>query len=609
MNEIRAEAKSIRKLLAGSKFSIDYYQREYKWQTKQLSELLNDLAGRFFEDHTEDGDRAAVAGYGHYFLGSIIISEKAGQKFIIDGQQRLTTLTLLLIYLHNLQRERDDEVKLDDLIFSEKFGKKSFNLDVDERTPAMEALFNQQPFDPTDRPESVQTIVERYRDIEELFLEDIADETLPYFIDWLIENVHLVEITAYSDDDAYTIFETMNDRGLSLTPLDMLKGFVLANITDQHAKIAASKTWKKQVDDLRDIGKDEDADAFKAWLRSQYADSIRERKKGAKPEDFDRLATEFHRWVKEHDTQIGLKKSDDFARWVERDLHFYTRQYARLRKAALHFDEDLDVVYYNARLEFTLQYPLLLAPLTPDDDEVTVLRKLRIVGSYIDILLARRLWNFRLTAYSTMQYAMFVVMREIRGKDVESLTTLLRDRLEADPETFASNDRLRMHQQNRYSIHQILARLTDHLEKECRLKGHFAEYVAEGKNRYEVEHIWADHAERHLDEFGHAADFAEYRNRIGGLLLVPKSFNASYGDQPYDKKLPHYRAQNVLAQTLHAETYAHNPGLLGFVARSGIPFTPHGEFKKADIDTRQAVYTKLAEHLWNPSRLEQEAAK
>jgi hypothetical protein len=35
---------------------------------------------------------------------------------------------------------------------------------------------------------------------------------LPFFIDWLIENVHLVEITAYSNDDAYTIFETMNDR-------------------------------------------------------------------------------------------------------------------------------------------------------------------------------------------------------------------------------------------------------------------------------------------------------------------------------------------------------------------------------------------------------------
>ena len=82
------------------------------------------------------------------------------------------------------------------------------------------------------RPESVTNILARYADIEELFPDELNGRALPYFVDWLVENVHLVEITAYSDSDAYTIFETMNDRGLSLTPADMLKGYLLANITD-----------------------------------------------------------------------------------------------------------------------------------------------------------------------------------------------------------------------------------------------------------------------------------------------------------------------------------------------------------------------------------------
>ncbi len=64
-----------------------------------------------------------------------------------------------------------------------------------------------------------------------------------YFIDWLLENVHLVEITAYSDDDAYTIFETMNDRGLSLSPTDMLKGYLLANI-DPAARASTNNRWR-----------------------------------------------------------------------------------------------------------------------------------------------------------------------------------------------------------------------------------------------------------------------------------------------------------------------------------------------------------------------------
>ena len=96
MKEIRGDAKSLRVLLGGAKFAIDYYQREYRWGTKQVTELIDDLAEKFGDSHDPDNDRTAVEQYGHYFLGSIIISDKDGHKFIIDGQQRLTTLTLLL---------------------------------------------------------------------------------------------------------------------------------------------------------------------------------------------------------------------------------------------------------------------------------------------------------------------------------------------------------------------------------------------------------------------------------------------------------------------------------------------------------------------------------
>ncbi|MEH2244796.1 DUF262 domain-containing protein [Nostoc sp.] len=224
--EIRGDAKTIRELLSGNKYAIDYYQREYKWQTKQLQELLEDLAGKFLNDFEPSHERQAVEKYEHYFLGSIIISHKESQKFIIDGQQRLTTLTLLLIFLHILQKEHTDEGKLKELIYSQKYDKKSFNLNVEERNAYMEALFNETHFDDTDQPESVKNIVARYVDIKQYFPQDLTKEALPYFIDWLIENVHIVEITAYSDEDAYTIFETMNDGGLSLAPTDMLKGFV-----------------------------------------------------------------------------------------------------------------------------------------------------------------------------------------------------------------------------------------------------------------------------------------------------------------------------------------------------------------------------------------------
>jgi len=185
-----------------------------------------------------------------------------------------------------------------DLIFSQKYGKRSFNLDIPDRTACMEALYRGEEFANPDAPESIANILGRYAELEDLFPEELAGAALPYFMDWLVENVHLVEITAYSDDDAYTIFETMNDRGLSLAPADMLKGYLLANITDTDRRTRADRLWKDRIQALADLGKDEDADGIKSWLRSQYAENIRERRRGAVAQDFELIGTEFHRWVR-----------------------------------------------------------------------------------------------------------------------------------------------------------------------------------------------------------------------------------------------------------------------------------------------------------------------
>jgi len=602
VRKIDGKAKTVRELLKGVKYSIDYYQREYKWHDKQIRELVDDLSGKFLEDYQTEHERSKVADYPHYFLGSIIISEKESASYIVDGQQRLTSLTLLLILLRNLQMNHAHKVNVDELIFSEKYNQKSFNIHVAERTPAMEALYGGLTIDVTDSPESVQNLVARYRDLEEIFPDELRGDTLPYFIDWLLENVHLVEITAYSDSDAYTIFETMNDRGLSLSPTDMLKGFLLASMKEDKRTLA-NTLWRTRIRELNDAGKEVEPDCFKAWLRSQYATKIRERKQGAKPENFDRIGTEFHRWLRDAADSMGLKSSDNFYDFINRDFKFYSRQYLHIIEASKGMVPGLEHIFYNAQHGFTLQNMLLLAPLKPNDDVTTVNNKLAIVARYIDILLTWRLWNFRSIGYSTMQYAMFVVMRDIRGLETTALAEKLRDLLNKEKETFVSNERLYMHQQNRYSLHRILARFTDYVETQSGQPSRYAELVAEGPNRYEVEHIWANHAERHIDEFAHAADFSEYRNRIGGLLLLPKKFNASYGDLTYAEKLPHYLTQNLLARSLHAQCYKHNPGFVQFIERSGQAFKAHDDFKKSDLEERSALYRALAKQIWNPEDL------
>jgi hypothetical protein len=98
--------------------------------------------------------------------------------------------------------------------------------------------------------------------------------------------------------------------------------------------------------------------------------------------------------------------------------------------------------------------------------------------------------------------------------------------------------------------------------------------------------------------------FADHnRNRIGGLLLLPKSFNASYGDLTYEDKLPHYNTQNLLARCLHSQCYDHNPGFVSFVEASKLPFKTYEHFKSAGLEERGKLYCLLAEQIWNPEDL------
>ena len=614
MKTIDGKARTISEILKGKRYGIDYYQREYRWQRKQAKELIDDLVEAFLGSHRPGNQRNSVEKYGNYFLGSIILSERDGQKFIVDGQQRLTTITLLLLLLHRRQGERSDRVALEDLIYSERFGERAFNLAVEDRRAIMSALFSGDVPDTSDASESVQTIVARYQDLEELLqdqADDIDDAALPYFCDWLTEKVYLIEISAASDEDAYTIFETMNDRGLSLTPLDMLKGYLLANITDIGQRNEAARLWRERIEALRKLGKDEDTDAVKAWLRARYANSVRERRTGSENRDFERIGTEFHRWLGENAEALGLKSGADFFRFIHDDMVFYTRQYERIRKASLSPVAGLEPAYHVAAFNFTLQYPLLLAPLLITDSPEVITRKIRVVAMFLDILLARRAVNYLSMTYGAMSYAAFLILRDIRAATLPALVKILEKRLEEQDCTFdGTSDGRRngfagfgLNQWSKRYIKVLLARMTAHLESASGIDSSAAKYLIEGRGRYEIEHIWADHYARHRDEFDSLADFSDYRNRFGDLLLLPKSFNASYGDMTYAKKRKHYVSQNLLAWSLHEQCYERNPGFLSYIEKENLPFVAMDEFRKTDLDARHGLYRKLADRVWDPDRL------
>ncbi|MYE25637.1 MAG: DUF262 domain-containing protein, partial [Chloroflexi bacterium] len=509
MSKVIANTKSVKQLLQGERYRIDYYQRGYNWQKRHIAELLKDLASRFFGEYKDTHETAAqVRQYQHYFLGTIITIEESSQRFIVDGQQRLTTLTLLLIYIHHLSQSTPGIPDVKQLIYSDDYGEMSFNLYVPERVNCMKELYKHGHFQATEQHSlSVRNLAERYEDLEVLFDERLAGRALSYFVYWLIECVDLVEIEAQTDDSAFTIFETMNDRGMNLSQADMLKGYLLANINYadpnmmQAKKEEANDVWKGVIKDLTDLGDGEVGDFFKTWLRAKYAVSQRSGKRDAENKDFENI-DKFHRWVRDEvmakEGCLNLGNSEDFYNFITVHMQRYARHYIILRRAAHQLTPGIEAVHYNAHNNFTLQYMLALAPLRLDDDDETAKEKMRVVATFVDIYFVRRVVNYKSTGYSTLRYYIFNLTKEIRDKSLDELRDILVNRINGFWETFGAIDNFALHGKNKRHVRYMLARMTAWVERGSGSTVNYRDFLWDAKGKtIDIEHIWANKFREH----------------------------------------------------------------------------------------------------------------
>ena len=603
MKKIDGSPKSLKQLLQNTKYSIHYYQREYMWQRKHIEELIDDLTSEFLDYYHPGDDRRAVQDYGAYFMGSIVLAGR--ENAIIDGQQRFSSLTLLLMYLNNRLRTLGQSYSMiEQMIFSEAFGTKSFNINVEDRYDCMNAIFNDKPFDVTDCGESVKNLYSRYADIIDLFpSDDITDDMLLHFCDWLAEKVFFIEIVATTEQDAHKVFVTMNDRGLSLTSTEMLKGYLLSEIKDDTSREKLNDLWKDKVLELKKDDDKGDETFIKAWLRAQYAETIRDTKAGAVNKDFDIIGGSFHKWVRDEREKLGLRTAADYEQFI-RKFAKYADVYMKLRAAEGTFAEETKYVFYNAQVNFTLQAQLLLAPICFEDTWPVITEKMNLVARFVDLLIMSRVTNYRSVDYSTIKNYVFNVTKDIRGCSIPDLKVRLIQQyqnLAYDPATALPE--LRLNSFTKKYIKNMLARITGFIEEQTGVASNYCNYMnTQTKNPFEIEHIITDHYEWFTAEYVDQEDFRRWRNSIGGLLLLHKSINASLNDSKYDYKLSKYCSNegNIYSESLGALAYQNNPRFIKFVNDNALPFKPYDTFGKAEITERIQLLVKLVGMVWNP---------
>lgn len=357
-------------------------------------------------------------------------------------------------------------------------------LNVDSRLKVIEHLYNNPTsiFEDIDelentngddskkktKDESVQNIIERYEDITKLFPEELINsKTLPLFIEWLLDKIVMVEVKAYSMENAYTIFETMNDRGLTLNPTEILKGFLLSKIDDESKSDEMNDFWRNRIAEIKSIaGFDSDLDFFRAWLRGKYAETIRPTKQGAENEDFELIGTQFHTWIKNNPNKTFLKDSEDYYFFIRSDFDFHSNLYKQLYQYKNRSIDGFENLYISNAypLADSLTYPLLMSPISKIDENKIIDEKIQLVSKFIDIYTNNRTIQSKAITQSSIRYYIYDLVKAVRNNDIGSL----KEKLQIEIERSSSSPYLsflNLHNMNNWGYyHYFFARILFYLD-------------------------------------------------------------------------------------------------------------------------------------------------
>lgn len=254
MNKITGAEYPIKKIFSNEfDFVIPSYQRPYAWTTEEAGELFSDLLS-FMDGQSEDEA---------YFLGSIVLikEEDKPQAEVIDGQQRLTTLTILLAIISSqlegeMKRNFEDYInepgkpaediepkprlklrERDQKFFSEYI--QDFNFDM---------LLNIDPVSLRDSQKNIRINAEMF--VEKLKSDLDGDiNKVEAFGKFVINRCYLVAVSTPSMSSAHRIFSVLNDRGMDLLPSDLLKSEIIGKIIESQRE-AYTNEWEDWEDSL-----------------------------------------------------------------------------------------------------------------------------------------------------------------------------------------------------------------------------------------------------------------------------------------------------------------------------------------------------------------------
>lgn len=606
---IQSTSRAIEELF-GTKFYIDFYQRDYKWTQENVETLLSDIFFRFETEYDSkvDATTEAISKYPWYYLSTYVTNEQDGRKFIVDGQQRLTTITLILIKLYHLAKAYDNEHHQDWLrqsIYGATAEGRSYWMGTGSREQALSRLFsNGEVVDSAELAGvdlTARNMYENYRVIG-AYLQERLDtpHRAAAFTIYFMTRVELVELHIDNAQDVAMVFEVINDRGEKLQPYEVFKGELLGQLTKLEVDSTYYDLWVNAINPLQDRDTQEPDRFFRLLFRSKHTTNRQE---------YAGFEGEYQREVfsKRWDPKLGLKRNPEGVKqFLRDDVAWYSQLYRDLLRLATrpgHY------VYFNVTLNrHDRQHLLVMSAVRPDDPDRD--KKIELVARLFDrhftLLQLTGCYNTNLFTESIVSLNSLIRNASLNDIQREFDKQLLADMRTAKDVTVSDPFQWAMFRNTGYGLgsrflRYFFARIEHFLATEAGLPVDAYDNLVQSngvKYGYHIEHILADNAENRALFGDDEEQFIRERNRLGDLVLLKGRDNLSSGKEPYQGKLQTYARATRLAETLTADFYHANLDFADFTKRYHLDFEPIAAFGPESIEKRHALYFELAKLVW-----------
>lgn len=520
---------SVFQIGASNKYIVPVYQRHYSWREEQIETLFNDI------DNEDSG----------YYVGNLLINTEEGHDSIIDGQQRLTTLSMLMLGLYSNMKsiannpETSEENK--ELLYQDIGDiKRQLLVDGEIDTPRLQLLDkDQEIFKHLLMQMDGKTIApgygnyaffKRYKYIEDNLLSDMTPQRLHDFYQKKLNKIELLQISVPNLNDAYQVFASLNSKGVPLTPLDLLKNIYLSKHGD------AAK-WQVLSDVFVTDNEQPDEQKMTRFVQNNYdafeTESVSSLTKGKIVKSYQRL---FDKNGAEYIDKL-IKRAEVYMQ-IDTDNPSYTYSLAGLSK-----------------LDATTSYPFLLNILVNQVeyrlDESQISDVIRMV---INLFIRR---NFVLTPKASNLRSAFNGMRKditdnkFKGEDLVAYIARKINGIMSSDQQFESALNEGIYDKNAHTTRFLL----------ISLERKFGNYFHNGnpdslddfkgnKLRWSIEHILPQgNLPKHwVDIIGNGDQFVAEDNqrknvhRLGNLTLTP--YNSGLGQKTFKEKLSYKDPSN-----------------------------------------------------------------